>query len=65
MRPDLAKFRQSVNILKVIGNCLRFYLILGKIFGNYSMLLGTFSLLQIGKYGKIKIAIWSHWCQPE
>ena len=28
--PDLAKFRPSVNILKVFGKCLRVYLIFGK-----------------------------------
>ena len=32
--PDLAKMCQSVNILKVFGNCLRVYLIFGKMLNH-------------------------------
>ena len=39
MRPDLAKFRYFGNILKVLGNYVRAYLVLGK---NLNLLWSTF-----------------------
>ena len=64
---NLANFCQSGYILKVFGNCLSVDLIFSKILElicNFSMLLDTFSLLQIGKFGEINAAIWSHWLGP-
>ena len=59
----LAKFHQVGNIWKVLGNCLRVYLLFGKMLNSiwkFSMFLGAFSIWQMGKYWKNNIDIWSH-----
>ena len=51
MWPDLAKFRHFGIILKVFGNYVRPYLVLGKniwtCFGQHFVPLGKFSLLEM------------------
>ena len=64
--PDLAKFHQSVSILKVFGNCSRDLLIFGRMLNHIWKLfyaIGHIFIFKIGKYWKIKIAIWAH-CRP-
>ena len=62
--PDLAKFRHFGNILKVLGNYVRAYLVLGK---NLNLRWSTFYAIGqvfIAANDLIltnNLAIWSHW----
>ena len=66
VRPDWAKFRHFGNILKVFGQFLEDLL---NIYQNFEpilahfMLLSKFWLLQMAKFWKFCLAIWSHWLE--
>ena len=53
VRPDLGKFRQSYNILKVFGNCLRVNLIFGKMLNLLWKFLYAIGHLFIATNGQI------------
>ena len=58
--PDLAKFHRFGKYLKIFGNLLKVYLVLGKVFNSLWCNLyafGQISLLKMAKY-------WKHNCSP-
>ena len=66
--PDLAKFRHFGNILKVLGDYMKVYLVLSK---NLNLLWATFyaigqiSVVANGLILTKNLAIWSHWIDPK
>ena len=62
--PDLAKFRHFGKSLQVFSKFLTVYILFGKmrsLLWHFLLLLGKFSLLEMAKYLKNNLAIWSHW----
>ena len=64
MWPDLAKFRHFGQILKAFGQFLKGLIDICQFFNQFGHIFGgKFWLLQMAKFWKISLAIWSHYLQ--